>query len=384
MTTPKIAPEPSDEDLTAGMTPAEVLSGPGLTALRRRWRSANGRDPETGHPIASDAPLDQSAGPDPQDLDNTRKEPKARRINAWRERRRAGRAAARAARRAPRLRTTDRSGWAVLGVIALALLVLAIVGVGLYTGLGALRDTALAAHIEPSAARLWWIGIDGLIVVAIVAAMILRHDPAARRYALGIVALFTAASGLLQFLHGLGWTAQAGRSGGLGSLPWQVVAVIAVLVIGTIFCGTHLFVYTLRHLFPSAMGDQPQHPAAGAAPTRPEEAEPGSVDSGSGDGPDESDRSEEPALDPEADREVRKWFAAIAVHMILDAGGKPVRSKIARSFGIADRQAGYVIADVIADREEAAERQAQEDAARAAGLSAPDRVAAVNGSGVGA
>ncbi|TYB50217.1 hypothetical protein FXF51_56675 [Nonomuraea sp. PA05] len=339
---------------------------------------------ETPHPAPEAEGPDRPAETGPEDVGQEEREPRVRRVNAWWERRRSECAAKRTARRTPPARGSDRSAWAVLGVVALAVLVLAIVGVGLYTGLGALRDTALAAHIEPGAARLWWIGIDGLIVVAIVAAMILRHDPAARRYALGIVALFTAASGLLQFLHGLGWTTATTRSGGVGSLPWQVVAVIAVLVIGTIFCGTHLFVYTLRHLFPAAMGDQAERSFAETCkvsePSQ-EVAEPGSSDSDTEDGPDDNDRPEGPLLDAETEREVRKWFAAIAVHMILDAGGKPVRSKIARSFEIADRQAGYVIADVIADREEAAERQAGEEAGRLSDLLMAGRAGAVNGSG---
>lgn len=330
---------------------------------------------ETPQPAA-----DQPAEADPAHAPQTPAAPKERRVNTWRERRRAERAAKQTPSRSFRPATVGRSAWAVLGVVALALLVLAIVGVGLYTGLGALRDTALAAHIDPTAASLWWIGIDGLIVVAIVAAMILRHDPAARRYALGIVALFTAASGLLQFLHGLGWTTTTARSGEPGSLPWQVVAVIAVLVIGTIFCGTHLFVYTLRHLFPSVMGDQAERAASDIAQDAQETTEPRSTDSDTGDGPGDNDRPEPPVLDAETEREVRKWFAACAVHLILDAGGKPTRAGIARSFEIADRQAGYVIADVIADREEAAARQAAQDVDGGPGAVPQARVAAVNGS----
>ncbi|MFI6513609.1 DUF2637 domain-containing protein [Streptosporangium sp. NPDC050855] len=50
------AAEPSDEELFAGMTPAEALSGPGATELRRQWReraaaangSTNGRGPAGG------------------------------------------------------------------------------------------------------------------------------------------------------------------------------------------------------------------------------------------------------------------------------------------------------------------------------------------------
>ncbi|MFB4276022.1 hypothetical protein ACBJ59_12060 [Nonomuraea sp. MTCD27] len=317
---------------------------------------------------------DQPADTDPEGTGQEPvKVPRERRVNAWRDRRKA----ARAARRGPRPRTADRSRWAIAGVVALALLVLVIVVVGLSVSLGPLRDTALAVHIDPTAASLWWIGVDGLVVVAIIAAVVLRHDPWARWYALGVVAFFTAASGLLQFLHGLGLTAPDQAAGGDPTLPKAVVALVAALVIGTIFCATHLLVYVLRHLFPNAMGDQPKHPAAGGEKTSEEAPEQRSTDSDTEDGSADNDRPEPPALDPETDREVRKWFAACAVHLILDAGGKPTRAGIARSFGIADRQAGYVIADVVADREEAAERAA----AHARDESGRELIASMNGSG---
>lgn len=327
------------------------------------------------------AAADQDVEPDQADTEDApKKAPKKRRINTWKERRQAERTA----RRAPRSRTAGRSRWAVAGVVALALLVLVIVAVGLSVSLGPLRDTALAVHIDPTAASLWWIGVDGLVVVAIIAAVVLRHDAWARWYALGVVAFFTAASGLLQFLHGLGLTAPDQASGGDPGLPKTVVALVAALVIGTIFCATHLLVYVLRYLFPTAVGDQAEQPAAEGGKAAQEATEPGSADSDSGDGPAGNDRPDAPLLDPETEREIRKWFAAIAVHAILDAGGKPIRSKIARSFEIADRQAGYVISDVIADREEAAERQAELDAASASQGPVPGLAAAVNGSGGGA
>ncbi|WP_157251149.1 hypothetical protein [Nonomuraea typhae] len=277
-----------------------------------------------------------------------------RRVNEWWQRLQEQRAT----RRRPRPPApTGRSKWAIAGVVGLALLVLAIVAVGLSVSLGPLRDTALAVHIDPTAASLWWIGVDGLVVVAIIAAVVLRHDPWARWYALGVVGFFTAASGLLQYLHGRGLTAPDQGAGGDPALPWQVVALVAALVIGTIFCATHLFVYVLRHLFPSALYDQAQQD-----PDRT--AEPSSTtrkkidnDLDAEDGPPETGRSEmdeQPPLDEETEREIRKWFAACAVNLILDAGATPSRTKIAGTFGISDRQAGYVIADVNLAREQAA------------------------------
>ncbi len=387
--------EPTDEELVAGMTPAEVLAGPGITQLRREWRLAHGRDPDTGLLLvdeedaaaAPDHPAEADPGPAGQPPAKTPNEPKQRRINEWWDRHQA----ARAKRRMPHPVAPDRSGWAILGVIALAILVLLIVAVGLSVSLGPLRDTALVVHIDPTAANLWWIGVDGLVVVAIIAAVVLRHDPWARFYALGVVAFFTGASGLLQYLHGLGLTAPDRLSGGDPQLPKAVVALVAALVIGTIFCATHLLVYVLRHLFPRALADQARSSADGSIEAPAEALKKINRDSDSGDGPPEDGRSEtteQPLLDPETDREIRKWFAACAIHLIIEAGGKPSRAKIAGSFGIADRQAGYVISDVIADREEAAEHEREQAALRERLKQMPEdalltdgALARINGSG---
>ncbi len=51
-----VGPEPTNDELTAGMTPAEELAGPGISVLRRQWRenaasvsgSANGSAPSGG------------------------------------------------------------------------------------------------------------------------------------------------------------------------------------------------------------------------------------------------------------------------------------------------------------------------------------------------
>ncbi|WP_433414986.1 hypothetical protein ACQP1V_36145 [Microtetraspora malaysiensis] len=245
-----------------------------------------------------------------------------------------------------------RSRWAIVGVGVLGALVLAIVAVGLHTALGPLRDTALAAHIEPAAARLYWIGVDGLIVIAIIAAMILRHDPTARRYALTIVGLFTVASGVLQYLHGLGWTTPNPVSGVMPPLPWGVVAVVAALVIGTIFCGTHLFVYVLRQLFPRVLADRSGTPTEEPSGDRMED--------------------EPPAEGPDPNEVARLVYAAC-----LDAGVKLSRAKLAEVGQISERQAGYVKTDVEIERVEAARAAMQVPSINGKAL-------VLNGSGSGA
>lgn len=266
-----------------------------------------------------------------------------------------------------------RSRWDVAAVVALAALVLTIVVVGLRVGMGALKDSALAAHIDKDAAELYWLGVDGLIVVAIIAALVLRNVSGASRYCLAVVATFTTASGLLQYLHGLGWFTPNRVTGVVAPLPWGVVLVIAALVTLTILCSTHLFVHVLRHLFPGSAPEQAeqavevavehsQATAATVTPTAPNHPQQGGQ------------------LDAETEREVRKWFAALAVNMLIDNGAKPVRARIARDFQIADRQAGYVIADVIRERELGAEREAAAKAAVTTLAAPPKPIPAVNGS----
>lgn len=375
----QVHPAPPEAPENACSTlPDETPADHGVPLLRRAWRRFAGHD-ASARPVEPDHLDEADPVPAVQPAPTAAPAPEPRRVNEWAQRRQAERDARRTTHRP----VADRSGWAIAGVVVLGVLVLAIVAVGLSVSLGPLRDTALAVHIDPTAASLWWIGVDGLVVVAIIAAVVLRHDPWARWYALGVVAFFTAASGLLQYMHGRGLTAPDQSPGGDPALPWEVVALVAALVIGTIFCATHLFVYVLRHLFPTALLDQAQQAPRISLEDAPKTPKKIVGDSDTRDGSGDGGRSEQPTdpLDTETEREVRKWFAACAVHLILDAGGRrPSRAAIAGSFGIADRQAGYVIADVEADREERAARQAELDAARTRDEDRAQPVNAINGS----
>lgn len=139
---------------------------------------------------------------------------------------------------------------AVLGV-----LVAGIVAVAFRGSWGALRDAALAAHFDRAAAVLYAFGVDGVIVVGVVAALVLRHQRGSRRYCLTVVGAYTGASWLLNFLHGIGMFATDPATGMRPTPPWYIVIVIASLVIGSIFLGSHLLVHVLRYLFPGEAGD---------------------------------------------------------------------------------------------------------------------------------
>lgn len=254
-----------------------------------------------------------------------------------------------------------RSRWEIVGVGALAALVLTIVGVGLFVGMGALQDAASAAHIDSDAADLYWIGVDGLIVVAIVAALILRNDPVARRYCLFVIGGFTAASGLLQYLHGLGWFTPDPASGKIEPLPWGVVLVVAFLVIGMIFCATHLFVHTLRRLFPGARDDQAEH-HSGISRSDGGESEPTACQCA----PEVMYQPTPP--DPE---EIARLIYTLGLDLDIKIG----RDRLAKACGISSRTAGRIRTDVEVDREEAAAARDLEERA-AAGQATPDEWAA--------
>jgi hypothetical protein len=146
-----------------------------------------------------------------------------------------------------------RSGMGrIAAVVTLAVAVVGIIGVAFRGSWGALRDAALAAHFDRSAADLYPWGVDGLQVVAIIALVLLRHNRKARRYCLGIIIGYTGASWFINFLHGLGTFTPDPVTHIRPVPPWPVVFVIALLVIGSIFLGSHLLVFAWRYVFPDA------------------------------------------------------------------------------------------------------------------------------------
>jgi hypothetical protein len=141
------------------------------------------------------------------------------------------------------------------GLVALVLVVVGIVAVAFRGSWGAFRDAALASHFDGTSANLYPFAVDGLMVVAIIALVLLRHDPGGRRYCLFIIGAYTCASLLVNFLHGLGMFVPDKVTGERPVPPWPVVLVIALLVVGSIFLGSHLLVYVWRHVFPEAPAD---------------------------------------------------------------------------------------------------------------------------------
>jgi hypothetical protein len=254
----------------------------------------------------------------------------ARRVNAWIERR----------RNTPTgpVRHLTRSG--VVAVAVLGVLLLGIVGVAFRGSWTAHRDAALAAHFDQLGADLYPFAPDGLIVIALIAAMVLRHDRSARAYALSIVGIYTLSSYLINQWHGLGWFTPDPVNGAPPTPHWPVIGLIAGQLIGAIFLGSHLLVFVLRHLFPGAGLDQGEHHSP-----IPENEE----------GEQASRTASEGAREPDLETVV-----ALAYRLVLDLGHDVSRDRLAKASGLGPRPTGRVRRAVQAAREEA-ELQALEE-----------------------
>ena len=278
-----------------------------------------------------------------------------RQVNAWIQRRRT-------APTAP-VRRLTRSG--VVAVAVLGVLLLCIVGVAFRGSWTAHRDAALAAHFDQLGADLYPFAPDGLIVIALIAAMVLRHDRAARAYALSIVGVYTLSSYLVNQWHGLGWFTPSTANGLLPAPHWAVIGLIAGQLIGAIFLGSHLLVFVLRHLFPGAGLDQAEHHFG---------------TSRSDDGEQAASTASQGVLEPDPET-----VAALAYNMVLDLGHDVGRDRLGKASGIGPRAAVRVRRTVLASRE-LAELQALEEQAAAEARSAepaagrPDLTLSVNGS----
>lgn len=225
--------------------------------------------------------------------------------------------------------------------LVLAILLAAVIAVAFRGSWTSQSDAARAAHFDSAGAFLYPFAPDGLIVLALVGAVVLRHKFGPRLYCLVVVVLFTITSYVINHLHGMGTFIMVGEgeSAALAEpLDGWVVGLIAGQLVGSIAFGSHILMHVFRHLFPEALDGTVRAIATAAGP-------PAAV-------PDTPDRPVEgvPA-DPDAEREERKRWAAVAVRMLLDNGIKPTRKKLAAEYGISERQVSYVIADVELERD---------------------------------
>lgn len=240
------------------------------------------------------------------------------------------------------------TGGTAAAVALLGLVLIGIIGVAFRGSWTAHRDAALAAHFDATGATLYPFAPDGLILIALIAAMVLRHDGRARLYALSVVGTFTFTSFIVNHLHGLGQFAPDPVSGLRPDLPWPVVALIAGQVIGAIFFGSHLIVFALRYLFPGAQPEQAEQQGGGTAPALNR-----TVGDAGEDGP---VRVVETVRDPDPEDVAKSVYA-----ILLDLDQPIGRDKLARVCGISARAAVRVRKAVEQEREEAELRREEEE-----------------------
>ncbi|MEU5272784.1 DUF2637 domain-containing protein [Streptomyces hygroscopicus] len=137
---------------------------------------------------------------------------------------------------------------------AKTLLVLALVGVvgmAFRVSWNALRDIATAIGADPTAARLYAFVVDGLMALALVATLVLTKA-SDRKFALRVLAAYTVASLVLNYVHGLvpelhGGSVGPGRLADLGKVGWLLVLLATSLPVGSIYFGSDLVAKVLHH-----------------------------------------------------------------------------------------------------------------------------------------
>ncbi|MFD9724268.1 DUF2637 domain-containing protein [Streptomyces sp. NPDC059072] len=132
----------------------------------------------------------------------------------------------------------------------LVLALVAVVGMAFRVSWNALRDVARAIGADGTAATLYPFVVDGLMALALVAALVLTDD--ARKFALRVLAAYTLASLVLNYVHGLvpdlhsqsiGWSRLANGDW----TNWTLVLLATSLPVGSIYFGSDLVAKVLHH-----------------------------------------------------------------------------------------------------------------------------------------
>ncbi len=133
-------------------------------------------------------------------------------------------------------------------LLVLALVV--VVGMAFRVSWNALRDVARAIGADHTAATLYPFVVDGLMALALVATLVLTAD--ARRFALRVLGTYTAASLVLNYVHGLvpalhGTSVDWGRLADWNPANWALVLLATSLPVGSIYFGSDLVAKVLHH-----------------------------------------------------------------------------------------------------------------------------------------
>ncbi|MFE9404384.1 DUF2637 domain-containing protein [Streptomyces sp. NPDC006530] len=131
----------------------------------------------------------------------------------------------------------------VIGLVAVVLMAFRV-------SWNALSDVARAIGADPTAALLYPIVIDGLMALALVATLVLTGPD--RKFALRVLAAYTIASLLLNYVHGLvpalhTTSIQWGRLTDRDPVNWALVLLATSLPVGSIYFGSDLVAKVLHH-----------------------------------------------------------------------------------------------------------------------------------------
>ncbi|MDQ0843627.1 DUF2637 domain-containing protein [Streptomyces sp. V1I6] len=134
------------------------------------------------------------------------------------------------------------------GLLIVALV--AVVGMAFRVSWNALRDVATATGADATAATLYPFVVDGLMALALVATLVLTGD--ARRFALRVLAGYTLASLVLNYVHGLvpelhGRAVDWSRLADWAPANWALVLLATSLPVGSIYFGSDLVAKVLHH-----------------------------------------------------------------------------------------------------------------------------------------
>nr|WP_275409163.1 DUF2637 domain-containing protein [Streptomyces sp. SID12501] len=126
----------------------------------------------------------------------------------------------------------------------------AVVGMAFRVSWNALRDIANAVGADDTAATLYPFVVDGLMALALVAALVL--DGKDRKFALRVLGAYTLASLVLNYVHGLvpelhDATAGWGRLAAGEYANWALVLLATSLPVGSIYFGSDLVAKVLHH-----------------------------------------------------------------------------------------------------------------------------------------
>ncbi|MGW3102856.1 DUF2637 domain-containing protein [Streptomyces sp. NPDC001100] len=137
-----------------------------------------------------------------------------------------------------------------LGRITLVVGLLAVVLMAFRVSWNALSDVARAIGADSTAALLYPIVVDGLMALALIATLVLTGTD--RTFALRVLATYTIASLLLNYVHGLipalhTTSIQWGRLADWAPANWALVLLATSLPVGSIYFGSDLVAKVLHH-----------------------------------------------------------------------------------------------------------------------------------------